>query len=478
MATVAELFELAVKSHQNGDLVHAASLYRQMLAADPRHAGALNNLGDILLRQDSVSEAAQCFEQALHIDPRHANAYYNLGNIHFGAGRFEEATRCHRAAAQWNPNQSDVHINLGNALKAQGLLDEAIACYRHALGLSPHHPDAHNNLGLALVAQGQFAQAAACFQETLRMKPDHRMAQWNLSCLRLLQGDLAGAWTAHEHRWARPGVVPRSFAQPRWDGSPLAGKKILVHAEQGLGDSIQFARYLQMVEERGGKVLFECQAALIPLFHNLPGVDQLVVAGETLPPFDVHIPLLSLPGIFGTSVTTIPAEIPYLHADPELVLKWEQVLSQDDSGRAARRKFTNTHPLSVGLCWQGNPKFPGDAERSISLKYYEKIAQVPGLRLVSLQKENAGTDQLAGWSGRVPILDLSGRLASFCDTAAVMKNLDLVISSCTSVAHLAGALGVPVWTVLQFVPDWRWLLDRSDSPVVSHHASVSSEKAR
>ncbi len=464
MSTVNELFELAVKSHQKGDLAHATSLYRQILVARPSHVDALNNLGDIHLRQYQIAEAAQCFESALRIDPRHANARYNLGTIHYRESRFNEATQCFREAARCNPCRPDMHINLGNSLKAQGLLDEAITCYRQALGLSPNHPDAHNNLGLALIAQGQFAEANACFHETLRLDPDHRMAHWNLSCLRLLQGDLAGAWAAHEHRWARPGVAPRLFAQPRWDGSPLAGKTILVHAEQGLGDTIQFARYLQMVEERGGKVLFECQAALIRLFHNLRGVDGLVPAGELLPPFDVHIPLLSLPGVFGTSVTTIPADIPYLNADPELVLKWDRVLAQYDLGRAPRRQPADTLPLTIGLCWQGNPAFPGDATRSISLKYYEKIAQVPGIRLVSLQKERMGADQLPAWSGRVPILDLSDRLETLCDTAAVMKNLDLVISSCTSVAHLAGALGVPVWTVLQFVPDWRWFLERSDSP--------------
>ena len=167
-----------------------------------------------------------------------------------------------------------MHINLGNALKDQGLFAQACACYRQALHLNPHHPDAHNNLGLALVGQGEFTQAEASFQKTIRLDPGHRMAHWNLSCLRLLQGDLTSAWPANEHRWARPGIIPRAFEQPRWDGSPFPGKTLLVYAEQGLGDTIQFVRYFALVKKRGGTVVFECQQALVSLFRGLSGVDK------------------------------------------------------------------------------------------------------------------------------------------------------------------------------------------------------------
>ena len=456
MPTIAELFRSAVESHQAGDVERAEALYREILGAERSHADACNNLGDIFLKQGKSAEAADCFAQALQLDPLNANAHYNLGNIFYSQGRLDEAAASYQRALHCNPSHPAMHINLGNTLKDQGQYEQAITSYHHALRLSPNHPDAHNNLGLAFMAQGEFDQAGNSFREALRLKPSHPMAQWNLSCLRLLQGDWAGAWDAHEHRWARPGVSPRSFRQPRWDGAALDGKTVLVHAEQGLGDTIQFARYVPLVQKRGARVVFECQRPLVELFHNFTGIHR-VPADDPLPPFDAHIPLLSLPDVFGTTLSTVPADIPYLDADSALVERWQHVLGQTSPPKVARTR-------TVGIAWQGNPSFPGDCKRSIPLKYFEKLAQVPDIRLVSLQKELKGTDQLPTWSGQVPLLDLSDRLESFCDTAAVMKNLDLVVSSCTSVAHLAGALGVPVWTALQFVPDWRWLLNRSDTP--------------
>jgi tetratricopeptide (TPR) repeat protein len=475
----------------------AADCYRQALAINPDQVETHNNLGNAYHRQGQLEEAAACFRQALALNPQYADAHFNLGNVCFDQGKFDDAVACYRAALRLNPQHAEAHNNLGNALKElgqladatkfyrqatflkrrqpqffanlgnvlkdQGQLTAAAECYRQALRIAPNRADVHASLGVALAWQGNLQDAAACFENALRIDSVHWFARWNRSLLQLLQGDFAGGWQDYELRFSSPEMSPRSFQQPRWDGSPLDGKTILVHAEQGLGDSIQFARYLPLVARRGGKVIFDCPSALHELFRGLKGVNHLVGSGEPVSPFDVQVPLLSLPGVFQTTLDTIPAAIPYLEVDPELVLKWEQLLARDNIGRAARRQPAVDPPLSIGIAWQGNPKVAGDCLRSIPLERFAPLARLPGVRLVSLQKGH-GTDQWKGLGVRLQILDLEDQLKTFSDTAAVMKNLDLVITSDTSVAHLAGALGVPVWTALQLVPDWRWLLDRSDSP--------------
>ncbi len=352
---------------------------------------------------------------------------------------------------------------MGNLWFAQGRLTEAEECFRQALKLKPRLVDAYNNLGNALKYQGKFAEADQCFQQALGVDSEHRPALWNRALLRLLQGDFTAGWPDYEQRWNLPGAVARSFYQPRWDGSSLAGKTILVYAEQGYGDTIQFLRYLPRVQQRGGRVVFECPLALAALATRAPGVDQLVPAGAFLPPFDVQIPLLSLPGLFGTTRANIPAAVPYLRADPELVLKWEQLFTREDSGRVARRQPAGNPRLTIGIAWQGNPQFRGDVLRSIPLSFFERLAALPGVRLVSLQK-GSGVEQIGQLAEPLRMWDPSAALETFADTAALMMNLDLVISSDTVIPHLAGALGTPVWTVLQSVPDWRWMLDRPDSP--------------
>ena len=260
----------------------AESHYREILSTDPRNVDARNNLGNTLFKQDRLADAADCYRQTLQINPQYAIAHFNLGNVFYAQGRLAEAAGCFRQTLVLNPNLADAHNNLGNALKYQGLLVEA----------------------------------EACFQQAVRVNPQHNAALWNRSLLRLLQGDFLNGWSDFEQRWALPGAVPPAFQQPRWDGSPLAGKTILVHAEQGYGDIIQFLRYLPLVRRRGGIVIFECPPALAPLMAGMAGVDRLVLTGATLPSFDVHIPLLSLPGLFGTTLANLPADIPYLHADP------------------------------------------------------------------------------------------------------------------------------------------------------------------
>jgi hypothetical protein len=284
----------------------------------------------------------------------------------------------------------------------------------------------------------------------LELKPDYADAHLNRAVAWLLAGDWQRGWPEYQWRWRTKHLIPRRFPQPAWAGEPLTGKAILLHAEQGLGDTIQFVRYASLVKQHDATVIMECPKPLLALLEGCAGVDQLVGQGDDLPAFDVHAPLLSVPGILNTSLETIPARIPYLFARPLLLEQW-------------RRTLIGLDGFKIGITWQGSPKFRGDCFRSIPLRCFAPLARIPGVRLISLQK-GAGAEQLAEVQGLFSVAELGSRLPDFIDTAAVMKNLDLVITSDTGPAHLAGALGVPVWVALSFAPDWRWLLDRSDSP--------------
>ena len=291
--------------------------------------------------------------------------------------------------------------------------------------------------------------------------------------MRLQQGDLAAAWPDFEYRWTVPGIVARTFEKPRWDGTSLQGKKILVYAEQGLGDSIQFQRYLPMVKECGGTVFFECPPALYRLFTGIKGVDELIPAGKPLPAFDVQIPLMSLPGIFGTTLATIPADVHYLKADRQRVLHWQCELRQEarrDERRTARRDERRTarrqpagSPFRIGIAWQSDPNHPGFHLKSFPLTCFQALARLENVHLVSLQV-GPGSRHIAHVS--FPVTDLGNRFDpnSLDDLAGALMNMDLVVTVDTAVAHLAGVLALPTWVALPYVACWRWLLNRWDSP--------------
>jgi tetratricopeptide (TPR) repeat protein len=449
---------LALKDQ--GKLDEAIACYRQALALRPDFAEAHSNLGITLNNQEKLDEAVACYRRALALKPDYADAYYNLGVALKDQRKLDEAIACFWRALALKPDNADAHYNLGNALKDQGKLDEAVACYRRALAQKPDFAEAQNNLGTALSDQEKLDEAAACYRRALALKPDYAEAHWNHALVTLLTGDFELGWAEYEWRCKtkQNHFQRRNYPQPLWDGQPLGGKTILLHAEQGLGDTIQFIRYAPLVQERGGCVVVECQASLRTLFADCPGVQHLLARGDPLPPFAVQAPLLSLPWILGTTLDNIPACVPYLRADSELAETW-------------RKELESLGGFKVGIVWQGNPQVKGDRRRSIPLRQYEALAQVEGVRLVSLQK-GSGADQLHGLTERFSVLDLGDRLdarAAFMDTAAVMMNLDLIVTMDTAVGHLAGALGRPVWLALSLVPDWRWLLDREDSPWYPHH---------
>ena len=321
------------------------------------------------------------------------------------------------------------------------------------MALRPDYAEAHNNLGNVLLDQGKFDESAARFEQALALRPDYAVAQMGLASCYLVQGKYELGWPAYEGRLRLPGVEPQP-SLPRWTGEPLAGRRVLLVAEQGLGDTLHFVRYARLLKERCARVVLACHAALGRLLASHPDLDELFILGSAvdLPRSDFYLPLLSAPGAFHTTASTIPSEVPYLSADPELTDQW-------------RRELAGIDGFKIGIAWQGSRGYRFDRSRSIPLADFAPLASLPGVRLVSLQK-GFGSDQVA--TVDFPVLDLSGRLdevaGPFMDTAAVIRNLDLVVTPDTAIAHLAGALGVPVWVALQFSPDWRWLQGRDDSP--------------
>jgi tetratricopeptide (TPR) repeat protein len=477
---------------QLGRLDEAVSSFQLSLGFNPNQFEALTHLGIALRRQGKLEDAVNCYERALQLQPNYAIASYNLGNVRMDQEKFSEAATSYRKALQIQPEFAEAVDGLGNALLRQGQLGDSMILLRQAIQLRPNSPESYTNLGCALAALNQLDEALRCFQKALSLKPDDASAHWNRSYLLLLRGEFEQGWQEFDWRRALPSFGKRQFSEAAWDGSPLDGRTILLHAEQGLGDTIQFIRYAVLVRERSGNVVVECQPRLARLLANVAGIDLLVTRDSPLPPFDVQSPLLSLPGVFRTSLGNIPTSIPYLRAESNLVDHWRREITMSEvrcpmseaqiprsevrcpvsDVKAHSSDFRLRTPDSgrcrrIGIAWQGNPSCRFDCLRSIPLRYFASLANVEGVQLISLQK-GPGVEQLQTIDGQFPVIGMGSRLdessGAFVDTAAVMMNLDLVISSDTAIPHLAGALGVPVWVALPLVPDWRWWLQREDSP--------------
>jgi tetratricopeptide (TPR) repeat protein len=452
------LFPPARKMHDDlrkalaarGKLDEAVANSDEALWVGPDHATGYLKVGDFLLSQGRLDEAAACYRLALRLQPNFSPAVNSLGIALYRQRKLEEAVDCYRQALQLQPDHAEALHSLGLALASQGKLAEAVDCYRQALELQPGYVEARNALGVALDQQGKLDEALACYEEALHLQPDTASAHTNRALLWLLSGNFEQGWPEYEWRWLIPDGPRRPRHPALWDGSPLAGRTILLFPEQGLGDTLQFVRYAPLLHQQGGRVVVECQKPLARILTSCPGIAQLVSRGSELPDADVQAPLLSLPGILGTSLATIPANVPYISTDAELVEHW-------------RRELSGITEFKIGIAWQGNPGHPLDRYRSFPLEYFAPVARLSRVRLFSLQK-GFGTEQITRVEDRFPVTDLASRLDDFMDTAAVMENLDLIITVDSAVAHLAGALGVPVWVALSLVPDWRWLLHRDDSP--------------
>jgi tetratricopeptide (TPR) repeat protein len=448
-------FTVAVGHHQAARLPDAVTFYRRALALHPPYVEAHQNLGSALSDLGQVDAAIVCLRKALSLRPDYPMAQLNLGNALWAKGRPEEAIAAYEAAIALRPDFAEAHTFCAIVLGEQGQTEPAIAACWRALALQPGYPDAHNALGNLLRAAGRVEEAIGCYRRALALAPDYPDAHFNLGMALLALGEFALGWPEYEWRWQTPQMLAalRRFPQPQWRGEAAPGQRLLIHAEQGLGDTLQFCRFASLAAELGLRVVLEVPRPLVRLCASLSGVEAIVAAGEPLPAFDLHCPMASLPLLLGTRLGTIPAAVPYLAADAAAVAAWR-----------ARLAELAGDGLRVGLVWAGNPSLDRparaamDRRRSLGGDRLAGVLGVPGVRFVSLQKDGPRLPPAS------PVIDMMPAMADFADTAALVAGLDLVIAVDTAVAHLAGALGRPVWMLDRFDPDWRWMMGRRDSP--------------
>lgn len=483
---VNQKFQRALTIHQRGMLDQAKSLYEEVLALQPNHADALQFLGVIELHFNRLERAVELmkrsiavnrhnpgchlnlgnaqkellqyeaaiksYDKAISLKPDYALAYCNKGVALQMLGRPESALQCFEKSISLNPGGFEAHYNRGNLHKDAGRFEAAVASYGEAIARNRGCIDAYLNRCAALLELKQLNAAIDSFDQAIAVDPECAKAYWNRALVLLLAGNFVEGWKAYEWRWkigVFAGKKPR-FQQPAWRGTePLLGKTVLLHAEQGLGDSIQFCRYAKQVAARGARVVLEVQPPLVDLLKPLAGISEVVAFGSPLPEFDLQCPLLSLPLAFNTTIETIPCEAAYLRSDPGRVRSW------------AARLGERTMPR-IGLVWSGNKDLVDDHTRSIALAAL--LPHLPtGFDYVSLQKDLRESDA-STLSSNGTVRHFGSDLIDFADTAALCDLMDVVISVDTSVAHLSGALGKKTWVLLSHIPDWRWLLDRSDSP--------------
>jgi tetratricopeptide (TPR) repeat protein len=443
--------DLGVALLKKGRSEDAIRSCQEAIRLRPRYAAAYVNLGCALNRLKKFEEAAGAFREAIQIDPRIADAYSNLGTAYFQRGDFEGAIAAFREAAKLEPHNAVVLNNLGSSLGEAGRLRESIEMFRRAVEIDDQYAEAYNNLAGATRRNLQMEESIAAARRAIQIKPNFVDAHFSLSLSLLTCGEFSEGWNEYEWRLRRE---PEASAQlrycgPRWNGEDLRNKTILLHAEQGHGDTIHFIRYAPLVAARGGRVVVECQPALTRLLSQIPCVDQVVAEGEPLPKFDLHCPLLSLPFLFKTDEKSIPASVPYLKVDPRLSELWNGRLLQEGEGRR------------IGLVWAGSPSQIRDKNRSMKFENLSPLIGSQNAMFFSLQKGEAAYQ----FPKDIPNLrDFSSQLNDFADTAALLDNLDLIITVDTAVGHLAGAIGRPVWVLLAYSPDWRWMLRREDSP--------------
>ena len=443
-----EALALAEQRRVGGDLLGAEGLCRQVLQAHPAHAPALHLLGVVLHQRGDLQGAIDAVRRAVAVQGGVALFHANLGEMCRQAGRLEEAISEGGLALALEPRNAHALNNLGIAHYDREEYEQAAECYRRAIALRPDWAEAHSNLGNAVLALGAPVEALASYRRAIALKPDYVDAHNNLAMTLLLRGDFENGWREFEWRRRRPGREHERLPAPEWQGEGFAGKTLLVMAEEGHGDAIQFLRYLPAVAARGGKLALAVHRPLVALAQRLvPGADVVALEAPR-PRFDIWCLLMSLPRLFGTVLETVPAAVPYLSIDPGVAERW-------------RKRLAGNGELKVGLVWSGALKYLHNARRAIAAERLAPLFGAQGVRWFSLQ-----VGKPAAELGRLPrgITDLSSDLTDFTETAGAISALDLVISTDTAVPHLAGALARPVWVMLAFMPDWRWMLDRETNP--------------
>ena len=482
---LSSLLGLAEQAYRQGALEQASRHCLEILAQAPQDAGALALMANICADRKQVDLGLRWAASAIAADPLAAAPYYALGRLHDLASDAVESEASYRRAISLDPGHAKAHNNLGRILNLQGRLDEALACYLRALQIDPDQPEANQNyaamtndpdareaalrgflrqtaadptdarafanLANLLAGCGRHEEAMANLDRAIALDPENAEARYSRGVLLLTLGDYARGWEEYQWRWRinNPYSVPaRRFAQPIWDGRPVAGA-VLLHGESAFGESLQFVRYATLVAERCEGVIFECAAPLVSLLRGVRGVRQVIAAGEALPPLAAHIPLFALPQVFGTTLQSVPWQGPYVHASPERIADWRPL-----PGPAPEPRF------KVGLVWTGNARNPNNRDRSVPFELIAGLPRLPGIAFYSLQKGDDGAQPPAAPN----LIDCSGKIRDFADTAACISRLDLVLSIDTAVAHLAGAMGARTWVMLNHLPDWRYHLGRADNP--------------
>ena len=437
-----------------GALDEALVIYERALQISPQSAPIRVNMCQLLLRMERVDDAVLIGESAVRLDQRLLEAHLNLGNAYHTRNRIEESAESYRRALALQPDRIDIISNLASALAAMDADEEAFALFDRIVAERNDMPEFFVNRGKAYAERRQVEAAEADYRRACAIAPDLPVAHANLGVTRLLRGDFEEGWREFEWRWRTPGFakLEARFLKPLWRGEDLAGKTILLHNEQGFGDTLQFCRLAALVKARGARVILQVQKPLASLLTRLEGVDELAPEGDPLPEHDLRCPLLTLPGRLKLDLDSIPAKIPYLYADPASITDWKDRLAAYGDG------------LRVGLVWAASPENPVDRRRSTTLAQLAQLGLIPGVRYFAIQKGAAAEQGKKPPQEFTQFVSLSDDLDQFADTAAVIANLDLVISVCSSPAHLAAGLGAPVWLLDRFDGDWRWLLDRNDTP--------------
>ncbi len=450
-AQLARQLQQGVALHQEGKFQEAREHYETVLRKAPRNLDALHLLGVIAAQTQNNARALELFDQALKVSPRYADAWSNRGIALKNLKRFVPALESFEKALVLKPDFAAAHVNRGIVLQELGCFDAALSSYDQALKLNPDFAEAVFNRGCVLNELSRFGEAIDHYDRSLALRPGYPDARFSKSIALLRQGTFEAAWPLYESRGdvENSGFNKRVFAAPVWRGKEsLEGKSILLLTEQGMGDNIQFCRYAKLLHAQGARVLLETPRPLMQLFAGLAGVNALVEKGSAPAAIDYHCPLLSVPLALNTTLATIPAPCAYIMADPAKAQAWNTRLGNGTKPR-------------VGLVWSGNTAHKNDANRSLSLQLL--LSHLPTeCEYISLQKEVRPVDRQALAQGN--LAHFGDDLHDFSDTAALCAQLDVVLSVDTSVAHLAGAMGLPTWLMLPFLPDWRWLLDRDDSP--------------
>ena len=438
---------LGVVIGESGRREAAIELIERAIAIEDNLARYHNDLANLLTECGDLERAISCYQRAITLDPKCPSILNNLGTALRDGGQTEQAIESYHRALQLDPALAEAHCNLGVALADCGKLDEAIAKFERAIQLKGSYADAWTNLGVTLYAHRRGQEAVVACRKAVELNPGLAKAHSNLGLILLGTGHFREGWDEHEWRLrSNPQFTPRSFAQPCWDGTELNGRTVLLYCEQGFGDTIQFARYAALTAEMGGTVLLESPPELASLLESVSPNVRVIPSGEPLPAFDVHRSLMSLPFVFSRAIDFIPSAVPYLRANETLVGTW-------------RCRLGPKRSMRVGLAWAGRPTHSNDFNRSIPPSQLATLSKLRGVEFHSLQRTDLSKSNIP-----IPVIDHHENLHDFADTAALIANLDRVISVDTAVAHLAGAMGKTAWLLLPYAADWRWMISRDDSP--------------